>query len=50
MYDTFAPAMATDSADIRLMFRKVAQRPETHVAHRSPRQGDLCRFGVHRLE
>jgi hypothetical protein len=50
MYDAFASAMAADSTDIRVMFGKVAQRPETRVAHRSPRQGDLCRFGVHRLE
>lgn len=37
MYDAFAPAMATDSTDICLMLGKVAQRPETRVAHRSPR-------------
>lgn len=50
MYDAFSSAMATDSTDIRVIFGEVAQRPETRVAHRSPRQGYLCRFDLHRLE
>lgn len=37
MHDALASAMATHRADIGFTLCKVAQRPETRVAHRSPR-------------
>ena len=49
MNDALTPTLPAYRADIRIMLGKVPERPETRIAHNSPRQSHLCRFGVHRL-